>query len=94
VTFGGHWSEPDHQRRIVTKMQSESVPLLVLRAGDESFWEDYPILAEYLRARYKEAGSSNFDSEDDEHYTVFSRTDRQVTGVDPHTTMPCFAKPG
>jgi hypothetical protein len=92
VTFGGHWSEPEYQRRIVGKMMAESVPVVVVREGDESFSKDYPIVAEYLGAHYHMAGSSDFGG-DGGNYTVLTRTDRVADGTDPATSMPCFARP-
>jgi hypothetical protein len=90
-TFGDHWSEPDHQRRIVQKMKTESVPLVLVREGDESFARGYPIVSEYLRAHYQPAGSSAFGGVDGGNYTVLARTDRAMTGTDAATSMPCFA---
>jgi hypothetical protein len=93
VTFGGHWSEPTYQRRIVEKMMTESVPVVLVREGDESFSHDYPIVAEYLGANYHMAGSSDFGSTDGGKYTVLTRTDRAAVDTDPATSMPCFARP-
>jgi len=90
-TFGDHWSEPDHQQRIVEKMKAESVPLVLVREGDESFSRGYPIVAEYLGAHYRTAGSSAFGGTDGGRYTVLTRTDRPMTGIDTATSMPCFA---
>jgi hypothetical protein len=92
VTFGGHWSEPVYQRRIVEKMMAESVPVVLVREGDESFSKDYPIVAEYLGAHYHMAGSSDFGG-DGGNYTVLTRTDRAAVGTDLATSMPCFARP-
>ena len=90
-TFGDHWSEPTYQHRIVDKMKGESVPIVLIREGDESFSRAYPIVAEYLRASYHEAGSSAFGGEDGGSYTVLTRMDRLPMGTDPATMMPCFA---
>ena len=90
-TFGDHWSEPAFQHRIVDKMKGESVPVVLIREGDESFSRAYPIVTEYLRASYREAGSSAFGGEDGGNYTVLTRMDRLPTGTDPSTMMPCFA---
>lgn len=89
-TFGDHWSEPDHQRRIVEKMKTESVPIVLVREGDESFRRGYPVVAEYLSARYQAVGSSAFGAVDGGNYTVFTRTDRAPSGTDQVTAMPCF----
>jgi hypothetical protein len=72
-------------------MKTESVPLVLLREGDESFSRGYPIVAEYLGAQYRAAGSSAFGGTDGGRYTVLTRTDRPMTGIDAATSMPCFA---
>lgn len=90
-TFGDHWSEPDHQRRIVEKMKTESVPLVLVREGDESFSRGYPIVAEHLRANYQAAGTTAFGATDGGRYTVLTQTDRVSTGTDSVTSLPCFA---
>ena len=90
ATFGDHWSEPAYQRRIVEKLRTESVPLVLAREGDESFSRGYPIVIDYLRANYREAGSSAFGATDGGRYTVFTQIDRAATGIDATTSMPCF----
>ena len=89
-TFGDHWSEPNNQQRIVEKMKGESVPLVLVREGDESFARGYPILAEYLGANYRPAGASAFGGTDGGRYVVLARSDRSMTGIDAATSMPCF----
>jgi hypothetical protein len=56
VTFGGHWSEPDRQRRIVAKLKSESVPVAVFQDDGSEFRTTYPIVDDYLRANYRSTG--------------------------------------
>ena len=91
AAFGGHWSEPAYQRRIVDKMRTEDVPIVLLREGDESFFDQYPIVASYLRSRYQPAGSHDFGEVSGERFVVMTPTGRTMTGRDPLTTMPCFA---
>lgn len=93
VTFGEHWSEPRSQRRIVEKLKTESVPVVLIREGDDSFARAYPIVVDYLRANYRMAGSSAFGETDAGSYTVLTRTDHLPVGIDPVTSMPCFARP-
>ena len=93
ATFGDHWSEPDHQRRIVEKMKTESVPLVLVREGDESFSRGYPIVADYLRANYQPAGATAFGATDGGRYIMLTQTNRVASGTDPATSMPCFARP-
>jgi hypothetical protein len=93
VAFGDHWSEPRYQRRIVEKLKAESVPVVLVREGDESFARAYPIVDDYLRANYHMAGTSTFGETDAGSYTVLTRSNRVPVGTDLATSMPCFARP-
>ena len=91
-TFGGHWSDTGHQRRIVSKMESESVPVaILLSAGLDDFHQTYPVLGDYLSARYDEAGSLTFGDPDGTLYTLLTQRSRVPTGTDPVFSVPCFA---
>ena len=57
VTFGGHWSDPARQNRIVAKLKSESVPVAIFQDDGAEFRATYPIVDDYLRATYSTAGS-------------------------------------
>lgn len=94
VTFGDHWSEPQHQRRIVAKLTSESVPVaILLRDGRPEFRESYPLVDDHLLANYDEAASLTFGPDSDTYYTVLTRRGRMPTGQDPVFAIPCFAMP-
>jgi hypothetical protein len=73
VTFGGHWSEPDRQRRIVAKLKTESVPVVIFEDDGSEFRALYPVVREYLRANYQSAGSI-------ESYNVLTRNGSSVPG--------------
>jgi hypothetical protein len=94
VTFGSHWSEPDNQRRIVERLASEKVPVVIhSTALLPTFRANYPIVDEYLRQRYMEAGTTSFSSRQDipaDTYTLLVDRSREPTGVDPVSAMPCF----
>ena len=53
VTFGGHWSDPARQHRIVAKMKSESVPVAIFQDDGSEFRAVYPMVDSYLRANYR-----------------------------------------
>lgn len=55
VTFGGHWSDPARQHRIVAKLKSESVPVAIFQDDGSEFRATYPIVDDYLRANYSTA---------------------------------------
>lgn len=94
VTFGDHWSEPDHQRRIVEKMKSESVPVaLLVRDTRREFRQSYPIVDDYFLAHYDDAGALTFGPDSDTYYTVLTQRGRVPTGRDPVFAIPCFAVP-
>ena len=91
-TFGVHWSEVKYQRRIVAKMQSESVPVVLFqRDRRRSFRETYPVVDNYLNANYDDAGSLTFGDSDGTLYTVLTQRGRPRSGEDPVFSIPCFA---
>lgn len=91
-TFGDHWRDERHQRRIVSKMKSESVPVAIfISAGFDDFRQAYPVFYEYLSAHYDDAGSSTFGDPDGTLYRLLTRRDRVPTGSDPVFSIPCFA---
>ena len=93
ATFGDHWSEPEHQRRIVQKMKSESVPVALLPRDRQEFRQWYPLVDDYFLAHYDDAGALTFGADSDRYYTVLIRRGRVPTGQDPVFAIPCFAAP-
>jgi hypothetical protein len=75
VTFGGHWSEPDRQHRIVAKLRTEPVPVVIFPNDRSDFRAAYPIVDEYLRSNYQNISSTSWGSEAGS-YQVLSRNDR------------------
>lgn len=94
VTFGGHWSEPAHQRRIIAKMRSEQVPVVIHSTGQLAmFRASYPMLDAYLGREYREAGRMNVSKPPElppVEYTVLVDRDRVPSGLDATSSMPCF----
>jgi hypothetical protein len=72
VTFGGHWSEPDRQHRIVAKLRTEEVPVVIFQNDRSDFRAAYPMVDEYLRINY--ANDSSWGSE--VGYQVLARNER------------------
>ena len=94
VTFGEHWSEPRFQERIVRAFQSQSVPLVLMRAGDvDDIRRSYPIVHAYLRSQYHLGGTSNFGdpSMAADAYHVFVANGRPAVRLDAEWGLPCFA---
>jgi hypothetical protein len=93
VTFGGHWSEPRYQERMVETFGSQSVPVVILQMSSyNEFRNLYPAFDRHLQAHYRVAGETDFGNRavGPAGYRVLVRTDRQPTGTDPESSMPCF----
>jgi hypothetical protein len=93
VTFGGHWSEPRYQHRMVEILSAQSVPIVLLHAASyEDVQNAYPLFTRYLEDHYRAAGDTDFgDSEAGPGaYRVLTRRDRAPSGVHAATSMPCF----
>ena len=91
-TFGVHWSRVDHQRRIVERLRSQSVPVAILpQAGRKDFGHTYPLVAEFLHANYADAGALTFGVSDGTLYTVLTRNGRRPVGQDAVFPLPCFS---
>jgi len=91
--FGGHWSDAPFQRRVVSRLEEQSVPIVFIEKntyGD--FRLDYAVIDDYLRTNYQVAGESSFGDPyaAEDGYRVLSRN-----GVPPDRTygsweLPCF----
>ncbi len=91
VTFGDHWSRADHQRRLVARLESESVPVVLLIEGArDSFRRWYTDVDDYLRANYHEAAALTFGDPDGTLYAVLTRNGVRPAGEDPIFAIPCF----
>jgi hypothetical protein len=93
ATFGGHWSEPRFERRMIDALSSQSVPLVIFDSGEtQSFAASYPALDRYLREHYVKAGESTFDASDAHPYQVFAHRDRPPVRLHSRSSLPCFVK--
>jgi hypothetical protein len=81
-------SETD-QRLTVERLSRQSVPIAIVAADYEGeIVADYPIVARYLEAHYREAGV--IDANGEPYARVWVRTDRQPARMDPVFGFPCF----
>jgi hypothetical protein len=89
VSLSFYTSEID-QRRALERLASQSVPVVLGDAHDfeEAFVSDYPLLAEHVAARYREAGT--IVAEDEPRFRVFVESSRPPRGTDPHFGLPCY----
>jgi len=92
ATWGHHWSEPRNQRRIIEKMKTESVPIVVLQHEDTDFRETYGELESYLRANYRAWGPTRLGWLEGPQYTVLTKNGLPPARMDPVSSMPCFTK--
>jgi hypothetical protein len=87
VTFGGHWSEPDRQHRIVAKLETESVPVVIFQTGRSDFRAAYPVVDEYLRMNYQSASATSWGWTPGT-YDVLARNDRPPRCRPSHLADP------
>jgi len=92
AVFGAHWSEPRFEERSLRIFAAQSVPIVIVRATDESFERSYPLTARYLHDHYHAAGTTDFGDPDIDAggYEVLIRNDRAPTRRHAPTSMPCF----
>src|SRR5207253_6319323 len=58
--FSNFYSSPAQQQQAIDRWRRQAVPIALIQAAprfDEEFASDYPLLADYLRSRYRKAGS-------------------------------------
>jgi hypothetical protein len=88
VSLSFYTSERDQQRALA-RLAHQSVPVALADAsGFDEFRTDYPLLAQYLASRYREAG--RIPANDDRAFLVFVDHGRQSSGRDAHYGLPCF----
>ena len=91
VAFGHHWSEVTNQRRIIAKMEAESVPIAILQKDDADFRGTYGELHLYLRTYYHAASTTFGGGPEDPVYVVWVRNDAVPVTTDAASAMPCLA---
>jgi hypothetical protein len=95
VYFGGHWSEPQYQRRILAKLQAQMPPIVIIQGRRSAdFRAGYPDVDEFVRRRYRLAAEVDFDDPEGRGYQVFIDPGRPQTGVYGRWALPCFAPLG
>ncbi len=92
IFFGNYYTMEDSQRRAVERWHEQSVPIVLLRPAErpeDAFGGDYPLVADYLHAHYRKAGSLNVRHE--VTLDVWVDTSR-VERPDAETGLPCFVE--
>ena len=80
---------PRQQALIVSRLQRESVPVVILPMNRlKELEQTYPIVREYVEARYEIAGESGFG--EDRPFRVLVDRRAIPSHVDPGLGLPCF----
>ena len=93
VFFGGHWSDRLFQRRILSQLREESVPIVIIETGSyPQFRQDYDLVDNYIRAKYRIAGESNLGNPDvgGDAYRVMVRKGLTPVRTEESWQLPCF----
>jgi hypothetical protein len=94
AVFGGHWSEPRFERTSIDRLQAQSVPIVVIQAGEyANLRGQYPMLDGHFMARYRVAGETNFgrSASDTRSYMVLVDRDKVPLRTHAQFSLPCFA---
>jgi hypothetical protein len=94
VLFGDHWSEDRFERHIVRRLETESVPIVIMRFGPrwidiEYVREAWPLLADYVARRYEVGATTNFGV-NDSTYQIWVRRDLTSQGRYGPAGLPCY----
>ena len=93
VFFGGHWSSISHQRQIIAKLSSESVPLVIVdKATVSDFEQNYQLVNRHLQRTYRLARESSFGDPEvsTDGYQVLVQRELSPTGRYDSWGLPCF----
>jgi hypothetical protein len=93
VTFGGHWSEPRYQERMVGILSAQQAPILLVQAGSyDDFQNTFRAFNDYLQKRYQVAGETSFGDSGAPAgaYLVLTDRSRVPSGTHTESSMPCF----
>ena len=86
----GFFGAEDAQRLTVSRLERQSVPILLFEAGREfeNFRKSFPIVMQYVDAHYRPAGAHVFDGRFGT--TLYVRTDLTPTGTWMPLGWPCY----
>ena len=85
----GWYTSEVEQRRAISRLASQSAPLMIADAGsfESDFVPRYPLVAQYVAAHYRRVGEIPDESRP---LLVFVDTSREPRGTDRHFGLPCF----
>ena len=86
----GFFGTTSAQELTITRLQRQSVPVVLLEAGDslKNFREGFPLVTAYLDEHYRVAGTKQFDGRFGT--TLLVRRDREPTGTYAPLGWPCY----
>jgi hypothetical protein len=94
VFFGEHWSEPRFQQRILARLGTESVPLVIRHEnpGERPFSVVYPLVDAYLLQHYDVAGTTSFSDTESapDSYQVLIAKGVQAERRWGESNLPCL----
>ena len=86
---GGYHSSVADQRLTIERMQRRSVPIILGRRDLlEDFRKRYPLIYDYVQARYRLAAESTFGEE--QSFLIFVDGRRDAYAAHPNLGLPCF----
>jgi hypothetical protein len=88
----GFFKTEEAQRLVVERLQRQSVPMILLEAGDSlgGFRDSFPIVTAYIDRHYQMAATRVFDGRFG--VTLFVRRDAKPEGIWEPLGWPCFAR--
>ena len=91
VYLAGPWhASVADQRLTIERMQQQSVPIILGRRDEEvKFRQEFPLIYEYVRSRYRLAAESTFGGEPPP-LLVFVDARRDPSGEHPDLGLPCY----
>jgi hypothetical protein len=86
----GFFRTEEAQRLTLARLRSQSVPIMLLEAGDElkNFRDSFPLIVAHLESQYRDAGTRVFDSRF--ATTLYVRKDLTSTGTYAPFDWPCY----
>lgn len=98
VMFGGHWSEDRFQRQILQLLGAQTVPLVIMRFGEQQRDVDYvrevwPHVSDYVTRHYEVAAVTDFGT-GDLTYQIWARRGARPSSQYGPAAIPCYGAAG
>ena len=92
VYLDGPWhASVADQRLTIDRMQQQSVPIILGRRDEqEVFQQDFPLIYDFVRSKYRLAAESTFRGEAPVFSDIRGRTTGLLTAEHPDLGLPCY----